>query len=228
MAVERNLLLSILKLTKTGPVEKTLVSRDAQILVQVADDMLRDFSKADLVQLRGKVIEASLNQRVKIAIHAVRLGADFESACNFLEWNEFEKIAATTFEFNHFNVIKGLRFKWAGRRWEVDVLGCREPIIVSADCKHWHHGWTKSAITKTIDAQMKRTQALANAFPTLREKIGLADWKEATLIPMVLSLFPAPLKFYRNVPVVPILQLQDFLNELPAHIDSLTHFFAYL
>ncbi len=228
MTVERNLLRSILKLTKKGPIEKTLISRDAQIPVQIADDMLKDFSKADLIQLRGKVIEASLNQRVKIAIHAIRLGADFESVCNFLEWNEFEKIAATTFEFNHFNVIKGLRFKGAGRRWEVDVLGCREPIIVSVDCKHWHHGWTRSAITKTIDAQMARTQALANVAPTLREKMGLADWKEATLIPMVLSLFPAPLKFYRNTPVVPILQLQDFLNELPAHIDSMTHFFAYL
>jgi len=228
MTVERNLLRSILKLTKRGPIEKTLISRDAQIPVQIADDMLKDFSKAGFVQLRGKVIEASLNQRVKIAIHAIRLGADFESVCNFLEWNEFEKIAATTFEFNHFNIIKGLRFKSAGRRWEVDVLGCREPIIVSADCKHWHHGWTRSAITKTIDAQIKRTQALANASPTLREKMGLADWKEATLIPMVLSLFPAPLKFYRNTPVVPILQLQDFLNELPAHIDSMTHFFAYL
>jgi len=228
MTVERNLLRSILKLTKRGPIEKTLISRDAQIPVQIADDMLKDFSKAGFIQLRGKVIEASLNQRVKIAIHAIRLGADFESVCNFLEWNEFEKIAATTFEFSHFNVIKGLRFKWAGRKWEVDVLGCREPIIVSADCKHWHHGWTRSAITKTIDAQMERTQALANAVPTLREKMGLADWKEATLIPMVLSLFPAPLKFYRNTPVVPILQLQDFLNELPAHIDSLTHFFAYL
>jgi hypothetical protein len=228
MTVERNLLRSILKLTKKGPIEKTLISRDAQIPVQIADDMLKDFSKAGFVQIRGKVIEASLNQRVKIAIQAIRLGTDFESVCNFLEWNEFEKIAATTFEFNHFNVIKGLRFKGAGRRWEVDILGLREPIIVSADCKHWHRGWTKSAITKTIDAQIKRTQALANAAPTLREKIGLANWKEAALIPMVLSLFPAPLKFYRNTPVVPILQLQDFLNELPAHIDSMTHFFAHL
>ncbi|UCF58644.1 MAG: hypothetical protein JSV15_06180 [Candidatus Bathyarchaeota archaeon] len=228
MTIEKNLLRSILKLTKKGPIEKTLISRDAQTPTQIADDMLKDFSKAGFVQIRGKVIEASLNQRVKIAIHAIRLGADFESVCNLLEWNEFEKIAATTFEFNHFNVIKGLRFKGAGRRWEVDILGCREPIIVSADCKHWHQGWTKSAITKTIDAQINRTQALANVAPMLREKMGLADWKEGTLIPMVLSLFPAPLKFYRNTPVVPILQLQDFLNELPAHIDSMTHFFAYL
>ena len=79
MTVERNLLRSILKLTKKGPIEKTLISRDAQIPIQIANDMLKDFSKAGFIQLKGKVIEASLNQRVKIAIHAIRLGADFES-----------------------------------------------------------------------------------------------------------------------------------------------------
>lgn len=224
MAVERNLLISILKLTKKGPIEKTLISRDAQIPIQVANNILKNLYKAGFIQLRGKVIEASLNQRAKIAIHAINSGADFENVCNFLEWNEFEKIAATTFEFNYFNVIKGLRFKAAGRRWEVDIFGCKEPLIVCADCKHWHHGWTKSAITKAIDAQIARTQALANAVPRLHEKIGLADWKKAILVPMVLSLFPSPIKFYRNAPVVPILQLQDFLNELLAHIDSMIHF----
>ena len=161
MTVERNLLRSILKLTKKGPIEKTLISRDAQTPVQIADDMLKNFSKTGFVQLRGKVVEASLNQRVKIAIHVIRLGADFESVCNLLEWNEFEKITATTFEFNHFNVIKGLRFKGAGRRWEVDVLGCREPIIACVDCKHWSHGWRKSAIKKAVEAQALRTKVLA-------------------------------------------------------------------
>jgi hypothetical protein len=52
-------------------------------------------------------------------------------------------------------------------------------------------------------------------------------WRQATLIPVILSLVPGPLKFYNKVPIVPILQLQNFLNELPAHTISLTHFRAY-
>lgn len=228
MTVEAKILISILKLTKNGLIERDLISRDAQIPLQVADSILKTLSETRIIQLKKKAIEASLNQRVKIAIRAIELGADFERVCNFLEWNEFEKIAATTFEFNHFNVIRGFRFKWAGRRWEIDVLGCREPIVACVDCKHWHYGWTKSAIMKTIDAQIERTQALANALPALHEKIGLTSWKQATLIPMVLSLFPGLLKFHRNTPIVPILQLQNFLNELPAHLDWLTHFPAHL
>ena len=224
MTVERDLLVSVLQLTRTGPTDKTLVSRCAHVPVQVADDVLKSFWDASLIQLRGKVIEASLDQRLRIAIQATKLGADFESVCNLLEWKEFEKIVAKTFEFNLFNVTRGLRFKSAGRRWEVDIIGCRKPIIVCADCKHWHRGWTKSAITKATTAQVERTQALVKAFPALHEKLGTTDWQEAALVPMVLSLLPTSFKFFENTPVVPILQLQDLLSELPAHIDSLTHF----
>ncbi|UCE29698.1 MAG: hypothetical protein JSV85_02990 [Candidatus Bathyarchaeota archaeon] len=224
MTVERDLLVSVLQLTRTGPVDKTLASRCAHVPLQVADDMLKSFCDANLIQLRGKVIEASMDQRLRIAIQATRLGADFESVCNLLEWNEFEKIVAKTFEYNLFNVTRGFRFKWAERKWEVDVIGCREPIIVCADCKHWHRGWTRSAIAKATAAQVERTQALAEAFPGLHEKLGTTDWREATLVPMILSLLPAPFKFSENTPVVPILQLQDLLSELPAHVDSVTHF----
>jgi hypothetical protein len=228
MAVKRNLLVSVLQLTKDGPAEKSLVSKYAHSPAQVADDMLKSLSDAGLIQLSGKKIEVSLDQRVRIATHAVKLGADFESVCNLLEWNEFERIGAIAFEFNHFSVTKGLRFKSGGRRWEIDIVGCKEPIIACADCKHWHRGWTKSAIMKTADAQIERTKALAKAFPTLHKKLGLNSWKEAKLVPMVLSLFPTALKFHQNTPVVPILQLQDLLNELPAHVDSLTHFLVHL
>lgn len=228
MAVKRNLLVSVLQLTKNGPVEESLVSRCAHSPIQVTNDMLKSLSDAGLIKLNGKKIEVSLDQRVRIAMHAMKLGADFESVCSLLEWNEFERISAIAFEFNHFNVTRGLRFKSMGRRWEIDVVGCKEPIIVCADCKHWHRGWTKSAIMKAADAQIERTKALAKAFPSVYEKLGLDNWKEAKLVPMILSLFPTALKFHQNIPVVPILQLQNLLNELLAHVDSLTRFLVHL
>ncbi|GAH74495.1 unnamed protein product, partial [marine sediment metagenome] len=42
------------------------------------------------------------------------------------------------------------------------------------------------------------------------------------------SLFPGPVKFYNKVPVVPILQLQNFVDEFQGHIKELTHFHATL
>jgi len=228
MAVERNLLISILKLTKTGPVQMELVSRDAHIPAQVADDMLKKLLNMGLIGYKGQLIEMSSNQRARMAVRAVELGADPERVCGVLDWHEFEEIAAKAFEANNFVVKRRFRFKWAGRRWEIDVLGCKEPLVACVDCKHWHRGWQRSAIMRAVEAQVERTQALAEALPSLQEKVGLVDWKKATLVPIVLSLVPSSFKFYNNVPIVPVLQLPNFLKELPAHTISLTHFSAYL
>ena len=224
MTVERNLLISVLKLTKTEPIQVKLVSRDAHIPIQVADEMLRKLSDARLIKYEDQMIEASPNQRARMAIHAVKLGADLERVCNVLEWKEFENITATAFEANNYAVKKRFRFKWAGRRWEIDVLGCKEPLVACVDCKQWHHNWRRSAIIKTVELQVERTHALAEALVSLRENVGLVNWKEAILVPIVLSLVLSPFKFYNNVPIVPVLQLPDFLNELLAHITLLTHF----
>jgi len=211
--IERNALVQILKLTKDGSTQKELISRKARIPQQVANRILKKISDAELIQLKDEAVEASSSQRIKIAVHAIELGADFEGVCKALNWDEFENIASLAFEVNGFAVLKRFRFKWLGRRWEIDVLGCREPLVVCADCKHWLRGWQRSARTKT----------LADALPLLREKIGLTNWKNATLIPAVLSLIRGPYKFYNDVPIVPILQLQNFLNELPAYVTSLAH-----
>jgi hypothetical protein len=186
--------------------------------------MLRKLSDARLIKYAGQLIEASPNQRARMAIHTVKLGADLERVCNVLEWKEFENITATAFEANNYAVKTRFRFKWAGRRWEIDVLGCKEPLVACVDCKQWHHNWRRSVIIKTVELQVERTHALAEALVSLRESVGLVNWKEAILVPIVLSLVQSPFKFYNNVPVVPVLQLPDFLNELLAHITLLTHF----
>lgn len=228
MVIERNLLISILKLTKTGPVQRELVSREARVPVQVVDKMLKKLSDTGFIQDDDQFIEMSSNQRVVMAVKAVELGADPERVCRVLEWDEFEEITAQAFEANNFTVKKRLRFKGAGRRWEMDVLGCKEPLVACVDCKHWRRGWRRSAIMKIVEAQVERTKALAEALPSLHEKAGLVNWKKATLVPMVLSLIPSPFKFYNNVPIVPVLQLPNFLNELPAYTISLTRFHAHI
>jgi hypothetical protein len=96
--------------------------------------------------------------------------------------------------------------------------------MVCVDCKRWRRGWGKSAIKKIVEAQTLRTKVLAEILPNLQRKIRLTGWTQVILFPVILSLFPGPAKFFKNVPVVPILQLQNFLDELPGHLPALTHF----
>ena len=228
MVAKKDLLISILKLTNNGPAAEEAVVSGANVPVHVTKDFLKGLREIGLIECENGIIEVSSNQRVKLAIHAINDGTDIERVCKVLDWIEFENFAATAFETNKFAVKRRFRFKAAGRRWEIDVLAYSEPIIVCVDCKRWRRGWGNSAITKVAAAQAQRTEVLAGALHFLQQKIGLDNWKQATLFPVILSLFPGPVKFYSKVPVVPILQLQNFVDEFQGHITELTHFRANL
>ncbi len=225
MTVEQEILIELLNLTKHGPTDHSLVSRNTRTPTQTTQRLLGQLGDQNLLKLRGNLIEASSDQRVKIAVQAIKLGADFERVCTALEWKEFEGIATQAFEVNNYNVIRNLRFKEKGsKRWEIDLLALRQPLILSVDCKHWQHRWTRAPVVTMVEQQVERTRAFSEALPSIRDKIGLDGWKQAMVVPIILSLIQAPFKFHNNTPTVSVLQLQSFLNELPAYTSSLTTF----
>lgn len=161
-----------------------------------------------------------------MAVRAIELGADVERVSRFLRWDEFEKLSILIFENNDFQVIRNLRFSWMNKRWEVDVLGIKNPIIISADCKHWHKGWSGASSIRATEKQVERTRALAEASisKALRSRIGINEWRHAYFIPIILSLAPSKYKFYEKTPIVPILQLKDFLQNIIVYIDEVKVF----
>ena len=228
MTTQTDVTISLLKHTNCGPVAEEAIAMDANVPVQVANNILKELREMGFIEFENKLIELSSNQRVKLAIHAINHGTDIERVCKVLEWKEFENFAATAFEKNNFAVKRRFRFKASGRRWEIDVVAYSEPIIVCVDCKRWRRGWGNSAIRKIAAAQAQRTEVLAKNLQDIQGKIGLENWKKAFLFPVILSLFPGPVKFYSKVPVVPILQLQNFLDEFQGHIGELMHFKSVL
>ena len=223
MAPERDVLISLLKLTRTGPVSRAFFVKATRVSDDVIEKALAKFAKMSLFEEHEEIIEVSPSQRVKMSIHALRLGADLERVCVFLSWAEFEMMAGQAFETNGYSVVRNLHFRHGRNRWEMDVLGLKNPLIICADCKHWRHGWRSAATVKAVEAQVERTKALAEVLPSIVQKVGLEGWRSATLVPLVLSLLPGPHRFYNTVPVVPILQLQDFISEVLVEIDSLLH-----
>jgi Holliday junction resolvase-like predicted endonuclease len=228
MNIERELIISVLKLTKSGPVSFEVVSKDAKIPLTIAENLVKKLQNDGAVYLRNKVVSVDSLKRLKLALRAVQLGGDLERVSGFLDWKEFENIAAIAFERNGYRVEKNLRFKHAGRKWEIDIVGCKKPMVVCVDCKHWHHGMHPSAIRKIVEEQVERTSALAESLPRLADKIQCTSWNRVRLVPTILSLITARSKFYNKVPIVPVLQLQDFISQLPAYVDSLKHFSKHL
>jgi len=224
VAIERDLILTILKLTKNGSVSRKSMNKDAKIPSDVASKLLRKLQNDGLVYLSGDNVEADSDSRLRLAVRAVALGADIERISDFLRWQEFEDIAAIALERNGYIAAKNVRFKHAGRRWEIDAVGCKKPLVICIDCKHWHHGMSPSALKKIVEAQIERTRALSESLPNISLEIECAKWSKAKFVPAVLALIPCSFKFYDMVPIVPVLQLQDFLNQLPAYTESLKYF----
>ena len=224
MTVSRDVLVSLLKLTQTGSVSRDSVQRDSRVPRLVLSRYLSELSEIDLIKEIAGSIELTPSQRIRIAFLALRTGADFRRVCTTLSWSEFEKIAADTFELNGYEVIKNFHFKHESRRWEMDIIAFEKPSIICADCKHWKHGWRRAATEKAAQAQIDRTEAFAKALPNYRQKMKLEKWQTAKVMPMILSLEAGPVKFFDGVPIVPVLQLQDFINELPANDHLLRSF----
>lgn len=223
MNIEANLIISLLKLTREGAVSLELVKKDAKLPSQLVEKLLQKLQNDGYIYLQKNVVDVDSLQRVKLAVYAVQLGADLENVSGFLRWKEFEDIAAIAFERNGYGVYRNLRFKHAGRRWEIDVVGCKKPIAVCLDCKHWHYGVYPSALRKIVEEQVERTFTFAESLPNPSVKIECVSWERIKFVPAVLLLAAGRFRFFDDVPIIPVLQLQDFLTQLPAFADSLKH-----
>ena len=224
LSVERNLLISLLKLTKEGTTLIKDVNVEARLPSTVCIKLLQKMQKENLIYLEGDKVEVDTENRLKIAVKAVSLGADIQNISDTLKWQEFEEIAAIALKINGYVVKKNLRFTHGGRRYEIDVVGCRKPLVVCIDCKRWQRAIAASALRKIVEEQSQRTEALADTLPNLKLDLECTKWEKAKFVPAVLSLVPGAYKFYYEVPVVPVLSLQDFIGQLPLYMETVKCF----
>ena len=223
MTIEKRILLSLLRCTKEGPASRQMLVKISKLPAEATEKTLSKFKRRSLFEEHCGIIEASPSQRVKIAIQALQLGADLQRACNLLSWAEFEEVAAQAIEANGYRAIRNFHFKYMTKKWEIDIIGIKTPLILCIDCKHWRHGWCRAANLKAVEAQIERTEAFAEAWPNYARRIKLEASHAATFVPLILSLLPGPEKLLDKVPIVPVPKLQDFINGLPFELDSLHH-----
>jgi len=221
VGIEPNVVMSVLKLTVNGQIPNDLISREANLPLRTTEELLSKLQNEGLISMRGNLVEVTFSQRADLGAFAVQHGADPLTVSALLSWQEFESISAIAFERNGYRVAKNLRFRQGGRKWEMDIIGMREPLLVCADCKQWRHGLNLSALQRITEAQVARAKALSCSPSMLFEKLKCNRTERITLVPVVISLIATKSKFYSGTPIVPVFQLHDFLNQLPLHLDTL-------
>ncbi|MCX8170670.1 MAG: hypothetical protein N3E47_01680 [Candidatus Bathyarchaeota archaeon] len=223
---KREILLAVLKETvDLNPIRIEDVSGAAHVPRDMAKNILREFSKDGLLKIDDGTITVNGVQRLKIALKAAELGSDVERVARLLTWVEFEKFSRVSFEENGFAVKTNFRFTWLKKRWEIDLIGIKKPLVISVDCKHWRRKWSGAASLRAVEKQIERTRSLAEASRYLMGDIGIRGWRYAFFVPAVLSLFPSQYKFHERTPIVPILSLNDFLQNVIVYLNDILRFY---
>jgi hypothetical protein len=222
--VNRELLVRLLEKTKEGTTSTDKIREGFRITSESFNGCLIDLEKEGLVKINNGYIKATIDQRLKIAIIAVKSGADFQRVSKQLDWKEFEEIVAYTFEENGYKVKRRFRFSAEGRRWEIDVLAIKKPLIVCAECKHWVKSLGNSKARGIIDGHLEKIRVMSENVELISEIMQVNSWGRAIIIPIVLSLIPAKSKIYRRMPMVSVFELPNFLSEFTGQMEWLSSF----
>ena len=111
MNIERELIISILKLAKDNSVLHENINKDAKIPSETVRKLLQKLQNEDLVYLEENKINIDSAQRLNLTVRAIELGADIERVSNFLHWQEFESMASAAFELTVYATAKNVRLK---------------------------------------------------------------------------------------------------------------------
>jgi len=147
--------------------------------------------------------------RFKLAFEAVRQGG-LQQVARALTWQEFEAFTQECLQTVGFDTQKGLIVKDDSRRWQIDVIAKKNPMILGIDCKHWESPGYESKLSNAAEHQRLALQALIRQMAA-RGEVG----REGLLVlPMILTLFEPRARMVGGVVVVSIEQLGDFLERV--------------
>jgi len=160
---------------------------------------------------------------VRLAIEAVKLGADVEVASELLTWRDFEGLCVEALRGHGYEVVAPFRFKVEGKKYEVDVVAHRKGVLLCVDCKHWKmKRGQKSKVKDATTSHFDKCAKLALSADLLR-RTGLEVRKGSYVVPVIVTLMDLGFKGPLNgVCVVPIYKFNNFLLELEAHVDELS------
>jgi Holliday junction resolvase-like predicted endonuclease len=215
---------ALLHETRQNPMcRKSEIVTKSKACVSVVEALLVKLQEAGVVTLTNEEIHVTPEQRMRIAELAISEGADPEHVARQLRWQEFEGLVARILSREGYATANHFVFRYASRRYEIDVLGAKEPIVLCVDCKHWHHGWATSKVMTAAKNQLLRVKSLSEVFTFYEKKHHIARWQSVRLLPIVLTLADVSSKMIDGVPIVSALRLRDFLCQVSPWLEKI-HF----
>ncbi len=185
--------------------------------MMVTEKVVRDLLKNQVIQQvadEGDRYWIQPLQRLQVIPSLLQHGVDFEIVSQLLNWQEFEKFCLLIIESHNFRCHRNFRFSHLSKRYEIDVVALRSPLILVVDAKRWASKISnQSALIEAIKSQYTRAQAfkLILSDNKVLTKLHLENWKKAEIVPIVVSIFDQNVFIQPTGVVIPIFRLNNFL-----------------
>lgn len=146
-------------------------------------------------------------------------GEQIEDIIQEIDWKDFEKLVINILIKHDFQTYHNFRFK-TERRYEIDVIGIKEKILLAIDCKQWGRGrYKKTGLKYAVQEQKERVKQLKkflknNPIPKSKLKIS----KRVKFIALIITWFEEDLLEYENVFIVPVWKFNEFLLNISEYI----------
>ena len=127
---------------------------------------------------------------------------DLEQVSKEAVWQNFEVLVGFIFGANDFQVNVNKVRTFNKKRRQYDVIAKKNNRTYLVECKKWSgNRYRLSALKKAIQHHKERTEFYRNL-------------TEEDLIPIIVTFIEEDIKFYEGMPIIPILRLNSFINEI--------------
>ncbi len=159
--------------------------------------------------------------KVQVAIRALQLGEPARQILQSLTWQEFEEFVAHVFTYYDFQVHHRFRFS-TNRRFEIDIIARRKPILFCIDCKQYGVRLGKASVLRTAtEEQLLRTKILANNFARFQADLECLDWQAPLFVPILVTMMLEDIQFNDRIPIVPASKLNGFLLGFEERLEEI-------
>jgi protease II len=134
---------------------------------------------------------------------------DLQEVSKEVAWQHFEKLAAFIFIENNFQVETGKVKTSNKKRRQYDVIARKNNRTFLVECKKWAGNRYRLSALKTAIKQHKERSEFYRILTN------------ENVTPIIVTLIEEEILFYEDVPIVPILKLNSFINEEEKGINQM-------
>jgi len=175
---------------------------------KTSTELVRLLARNEIGYVDSDFISFGQLDKMRTAMLALRMGVDVEDLSKMLSWKDFELLATSILDASGYVAHHSFRLKKP--RMEIDVVGIKDGMALLIDCKHWKRS-SPSEMARFASMQIRRAEAFVRA---RKGQIELA-------VPAILTLHLESITFAGDVPVIPIIKLRSFLNEMQGYLNEI-------